>query len=120
MLTGWVWVVQEELEAKEMMRVEHMRALELETKKKQAIKVKNEQFKQDNAKQLELLADLKLRDMVRTPHGVNQRLREWSWWTHTGGGNALAFKQPQLNADARPLGTLRRRTRSIDSWPSRI
>lgn len=55
---------QEELEAKEMMRVEHMRALELETKKKQAIKVKNEQFKQDNAKQLELLADLKLRDMA--------------------------------------------------------
>jgi DNA-directed RNA polymerase III subunit RPC2 len=20
--------------------------------------------------------------------------REWTWWTHTGGGNALTFKQP--------------------------
>ena len=23
-----------------------------------------------------------------------QRWREWTWWAHTGGGNALAFKQP--------------------------
>ena len=22
------------------------------------------------------------------------RGREWTWWAHTGGGNALAFKQP--------------------------
>jgi hypothetical protein len=23
-----------------------------------------------------------------------EREREWTWWTHTGGGNALAFKPP--------------------------
>jgi hypothetical protein len=29
------------------------------------------------------------------PVSVSLRpLREWTWWTHTGGGNAPAFKQP--------------------------
>jgi hypothetical protein len=28
-----------------------------------------------------------------SPHD-HMILREWSWWAHTGGGNALAFKQP--------------------------
>jgi hypothetical protein len=26
--------------------------------------------------------------------GEGEIKREWSWWAHTGGGNALAFKQP--------------------------
>jgi hypothetical protein len=25
---------------------------------------------------------------------VSERESEWTWWAHTGGGNALAFKQP--------------------------
>jgi hypothetical protein len=29
------------------------------------------------------------------PPGVPFR-REWTWWAHTGGGNALAFKQPPM------------------------
>jgi hypothetical protein len=24
--------------------------------------------------------------------------REWTWWTHAGGGNALAFKPPSMAA----------------------
>ena len=24
------------------------------------------------------------------------REREWTWWAHTGGGKALAFKQPTM------------------------
>ena len=36
----------------------------------------------------ELLATAKRLEKVRA------RERERSWWAHTGGGNALAFKQP--------------------------
>jgi hypothetical protein len=25
---------------------------------------------------------------------VREGVREWTWWARTGGGNALAFKQP--------------------------
>jgi hypothetical protein len=25
-----------------------------------------------------------------------EREREWAWWAHTGGGNALAFKPPPM------------------------
>jgi hypothetical protein len=34
--------------------------------------------------------------VVRPTPSTSQResARVWSWWTHTGGGNALAFKQP--------------------------
>jgi hypothetical protein len=33
---------------------------------------------------------------VRAPRreGEREREREWTWWAHTGGGNALAFKPP--------------------------
>jgi len=55
---------QEEEEAKEMMRLEHLRALELEAIKKEEVKAMNEQFKKDNAKQLEIIAELKLRDLA--------------------------------------------------------
>ena len=47
-----------------MMRLEHLRALELEAIKKEEVKAMNEQFKKDNAKQLEIIAELKLRDLA--------------------------------------------------------
>ena len=28
------------------------------------------------------------------PHHERTKERKWIWWAHTGGGNALAFKQP--------------------------
>jgi tRNA U38,U39,U40 pseudouridine synthase TruA len=30
----------------------------------------------------------------RTLRGEREKEGEWTWWAHTGGGNALAFKQP--------------------------
>ena len=33
---------------------------------------------------------------VRACKRERERERERTWWTHTGGGNALAFKQPRM------------------------
>jgi hypothetical protein len=38
-------------------------------------------------------------DLDRCAHALyasreRRSQREWTWWAHTGGGNALAFKQP--------------------------
>jgi hypothetical protein len=34
---------------------------------------------------------------LRRPASTLHREREeWTWWTHTGGGNALAFEQPPI------------------------
>jgi hypothetical protein len=31
--------------------------------------------------------------------------REWTWWAHTGGGNAPAFKPPSIPPDDAPYGS---------------
>jgi hypothetical protein len=35
---------------------------------------------------------------------VREREREWAWWAHTGGGNALAVKQPTCPLVLWPVG----------------
>jgi hypothetical protein len=34
-------------------------------------------------------------------------VREWTWWAHTGGGHALAFKQPTYDIESGPGGLTR-------------
>jgi hypothetical protein len=47
-----------------------------------------------------------------SPHD-HMILREWSWWAHTGGGNALAFKQPTCPYDTERVEVVGQLTRFL-------